>query len=427
MLKMLSGMRTFWLFGVSVLLTKGLSLISIPVVARFLSPSDYGRLELVSSFVEIAGIVLSFGLADSLFRFASCEADDERRRIAAGLTGSALLYAVLAGVALQGGVWFIAPHLGLQSIATPLAFGLATATFSGLIELPIAWMRFTNRPGRFVVFAASRSIAQVAFAIVVLSLGYGVNGMLAANAVIDLCVAGALVGLQARETGVRLDRATFARAASYGLPLVGGALSMFVLGSCDRWFLAATVEPSDLGFYGLAAKLSLLVPLAMQPFGLWWYARRITVLDGPDGLEVSARMVSLGVVLLGVGVAIARGAAPIFIDAMMPTAYRGAVPYLPWLALVAAMNEMCSLVNVGVYAAKTAYAVLAINTVGAMVALTGYVLLVPQQGVFGAIEATCCSPSVSSRWARLVGAWRSPIDRSRFGSRWREPRAARPV
>jgi O-antigen/teichoic acid export membrane protein len=245
MLKMLSGMRTFWLFGVSVLLTKGLSLISIPVVARFLSPSDYGRLELVSSFVEIAGIVLSFGLADSLFRFASCEADDERRRIAAGLTGSALLYAVLAGVALQGGVWFIAPHLGLQSIATPLAFGLATATFSGLIELPIAWMRFTNRPGRFVVFAASRSIAQVAFAIVVLSLGYGVNGMLAANAVIDLCVAGALVGLQARETGVRLDRATFARAASYGLPLVGGALSMFVLGSCDRWFLAATDWPRN--------------------------------------------------------------------------------------------------------------------------------------------------------------------------------------
>jgi hypothetical protein len=74
------------------------------------------------------------------------------------------------------------------------------------------------------------------------------------------------------------------------------------------------------------------------------------------------------------------------------------------------MNEMCSLVNVGVYAAKTAYAVLAINTVGAMVALTGYVLLVPQQGVFGAIEATIAGQGARLVLFFLAGRRRAPIN-----------------
>ena len=58
---------------------------------------------------------------------------------------------------------------------------------------------------------------------------------------------------------------------------------------------------------------------------------------------------------------------------------------------------MCSLVNVGVYAARTGMGVFAVNCAGAAVALIGYILLVPDHGVMGAIEAT-----VAGQGTRLI-------------------------
>ena len=80
MLRLLTAMRSFWLFGASILLTKGMALVTIPLVTGRLAPSDYGRLELVMSVVEAFAIVMTLGLADSLFRFAAPEAGEQAPR-----------------------------------------------------------------------------------------------------------------------------------------------------------------------------------------------------------------------------------------------------------------------------------------------------------------------------------------------------------
>ncbi|MGA8169934.1 MAG: lipopolysaccharide biosynthesis protein [Methylocystis sp.] len=412
MTKTSPALHSFALFGASVLLSKGLSIISIPVVARHLAPTEYGRLELIASIIEICGLVMTFGLADSLFRFASSETAARQREIAAGLTGSALMFAAVAGVLFESAAWIIVPASGHPDLAVPIAFGLGAATLSGLIEMPLAWLRLRNQPGLFLLFTASRSILQVCSMIATLSLGFGVNGIIGGNAVVDLCLTTLLVARQIKSVGIHIDRESFERAASYGMPIVGGSLSMFVLGACDRLFLAASVDASELGFYGLAAKLSFVVPLVLQPFGLWWYARRFAVLDQPGGLARSSRMISIGMILLGAGVALACGGAPIFIAMLMPPAYRGALPYLSWLALIAALNELCSLLNVGVYAARNGFGVLAINGIGALVALFGYVTLVPDLGVFGAIAATIAGQAARLALFLFVGRRRAPIGHS---------------
>ncbi|RBP16101.1 O-antigen/teichoic acid export membrane protein [Roseiarcus fermentans] len=393
MLRMLTALRAFWLFGASILLTKGMALVTIPLVTGRLAPSDYGRLELVTSVVEAFAIVMTLGLAESLFRFAAPEPAERRREIAAGLTGMALLLAAVVGALLQLGVWALAPRLGLGFVQTPLAIGMAAATIAGLIELPLAWLRLRGHAGAFLGFTVARTLLQVATMAVTLNLGYGVVGLLAGNASIDALIAATLLTLQIRECGVRLDRETFERAGRYGLPLIGGALSMFALGSCDRWFLAGAVPSATLGFYGLAVKLSLITPLAIQPFGLWWYARRIAILRQPGGLEASARGVAIGMTLLAVGAIGSCVVAPLMVNGMLPHAYRAALPFVPWLVLASVLNESCSLVNVGAYAGNHGLRVLAVNASGAAVALTGYALLIQPFGVWGAIAATIAGHS----------------------------------
>ena len=93
----------------------------------------------------------------------------------------------------------------------------------------------------------------------------------------------------------------------------------------------------------------------------------------------------------------------------MPTAYRAALPFLPWLVLAASLNELCSLLNVGAYARNTGYQVLAVNTCGAAVALTGYIALTPTHGVWGAIAATIAAHCVRLTLYVAIGRNAAPI------------------
>ena len=113
MFRFLTALRSFWLFGASILLTKGLALVTLPLVTGHLAPSDYGRLEIVTSVVEAFGIVMTLGIADSLFRFAGPESGARQREVVAGLTGLAMTLAAVIGALLQVGVWTLAPRVGL--------------------------------------------------------------------------------------------------------------------------------------------------------------------------------------------------------------------------------------------------------------------------------------------------------------------------
>jgi O-antigen/teichoic acid export membrane protein len=403
------GANPILLFGLSLLFSKALAFVTIPLTTGHLAPADYGRLELALSIIEAFGIVLTLGLADSLFRFTAEAEEGERRRIAGGLAGMALLLCLGIGALLQVGVVVLAPRLGLASVQRALAIGLFSASLSGLIELPLAFMRLRGQAGLFLLFTTARAALQVAVMAVTLNAGWGVEGLLAGNAAVDLCIASVLLISHIRVCGLRIDRAIVARAAGYNLPLIGGSLAMFVLGSCDRWFLAGVVSPATLGFYGLSVKLSLIAPLAIQPFGMWWYARRIAVLRQPGGIEASARGVSVGLVLLAAGVLAACVGAPLLLTILAPPVYRAALDYLPWLALCAALNEICSLVNVGAYAEHKGYRILAVNGAGAAVAFLLYALLTPHSGVWGAIEATLAGHATRLGLYLALGRRSAPI------------------
>ena len=109
--------------------------------------------------------------------------------------------------------------------------------------------------------------------------------------------------------------------------------------ACDRWFLVASlVSPTEIAHYALAGKLGLSAALAVQPFGLWWYARRLDLLEQPDGFERSARAVGLGVLALALACTAACLVVPIFIVAALPAAYAPAIRYVPFVVLAVAMN-----------------------------------------------------------------------------------------
>ena len=400
-----------WLipYATSVVLTKCVALITIPLLTRYLTPADYGALELVSSVIEVAAIILSFSAADLLFRFTGTHNDTDARRNAAAIACGALSLALVVGISLQLTVFIARPYIEHIIDVNMMSVGILCASFSALIELPLAWLRSRGSARIFLFYVCIRAFLQTATMAFTLTQGYGAFGVLAGNAIVDAFFSTILVWRQYRDTGISFDAKILSRAARYGWPLLGGAIAMFMLGNCDRWFLAGEVAKETLAHYALAAKLATIVALSMQPFGLWWSARRMRVLTEPDGEKTSATAIKWGFACLALGAIWVAILVPPLIKLALPIAYHSAIFWLPWVVLIVAMNETNSLLNVSAYLGKSAKAALIINGCGAAVALTGYIILTPFWGVSGAIAATIGGHLVRIISYAVHGAIYAPI------------------
>lgn len=373
------------IYAAAMAWTKGLALLSVPLLTANLAPTEFGRLELLASAAEIGGLLVNAGLVDTLYRFAGIA---DGRAEAARVMGLAL---AIAATGLLLVMVFAAPVAALLPLPTPpneLRLLGAAVVLEAVIGVPLGWLRMHGRAWQFALLTGARATLQVGLMAALVLGGWGVGGVLAAGAVAGLLLAGLLTAGQARATGIGFDRHESLRLLGYGIPLVGSGLAAFVLGTADRWLLAGAVPAAALGCYGLAVKISMIVALIAQPFELWWYPRRLLVLTGPEGLAQSSRVVVAGATLLIIAGGAVALAGPSLVSLLAPASYASAARMVPLLALALVLQLASSMANVGCYARRTGTQPLVVNAAAACVALVFYLLLIPHFGVDGAIAAT---------------------------------------
>jgi O-antigen/teichoic acid export membrane protein len=405
-----TGLRRSLAYIAAVGFDKGFSIITIPLMAHFLAPDAFGRLDVAVSLIEFTSLIFTLGLANTVVRFASGQSlRKDQRRCAAELLGAGLVIVAVCALIVQ----LIAPWLialiGIAIETTAVRWGLAGAAATGLIELPLMWLRFRDQAWRFFAFISVRAVAQAGATVGILYAGGGAEGVLIANAAVALSFAGVLLVSQIRRTGLGLSRWAVRSVGAYGLPLVGGLLAMFALGNCDRWFLSGTIADAEIAFYGLAVKLGIATALATQPFMLWWNARRLAILSRRGGLAELAVAWGRGVSLLLISGLFVALAAPVFIHLAFPEAYARAIVYLPFIVAISVLNELCTLTNTGAYAASHGLRVMLVNTAGAAVALALYALLIPAYGAFGAVAATIAGHLARLGLFVMLGESRAPV------------------
>ena len=397
-------------YALSIALGRGLSIFVLPVTSRFIPPGDYARLDVAGSVIEICGLVAGFALSDLIFRFAgSAKSDADQKRVASEILGVGLVVAAVTLVVSQTVLPLFASSLSIGVSDLALRTGLVAATCSGLIEMPLAWLRLRNRPSTYLAFIALRSLTQIFLMIVVLMLGHGPEGVIISNASVDAVLTVYFVFRQIRECGLSFSRAMMRHALHYSTPIVVGGLAMFGLGTCDRFFLAGTIPAAALAQYTLAGKFAFATPLLLQPFALWWNPRRIAVLGEAGGVERSSRIIGYGFVALMFSAAATIYAGTLFIAIALPAAYHEAIIFLPLIVLVTGLNEVATLVNVGAFARTHGRDVLYVNGAGGVVAVLGYLALVPPYGILGAIGATILGHLVRVALFLALGRRIAPI------------------
>ena len=394
-------------YGAALAVSKGIAFLLLPILTRHLTPEAFALWDLLATVADMAGLALGLGLAEALYRFSP-----QKPETPAALLGLAITAAAVWLLLGQGLIWllptlpFDLPRPALQALAGSLAL-------VACIEVPLAALKFQGRSGPVALIIAGRALLQAGLILGALYGGYGIVGMAVATLITDCVIALILLAMTVRHYGLNFTITAWRPALAYGTPVAAGGWAGFVLGSCDRWFLVGAIAAASLAHYALAAKIALVVALAAQPFGLWWYPRRIGLAQTAWGRDRSAAAVGAGLLLLILAVAAAMLLGPLVIEAITPPAFHAAARWVGPLALAFALHEAASLLNVGSYLGVTGGKPFLINWLGALVALAGY-SLIPFLGDRLAPEAIAIGATLAAHGVRIglflwVGRTPAPI------------------
>ncbi|WP_019026218.1 lipopolysaccharide biosynthesis protein [Colwellia piezophila] len=383
------------LYGLSIFMMKGISLVMLPIYTSYIMPSDYGRLEVLVVFSNIASIVLGFGLVEALYRFVGlADGIEQKKRHAA----ECLLVAGILAVISYGVFHFyskdLLPFLPGKITENELYLLGVALSVGGLINIPLAWLRITERAGLFFTISMLKVVIQVSLTFYWLVNGWGITSILAAGAVSSVIVAIILCVIQLKETHISFSIRHIKNIITYAGPIFIGGAATFTLSGMDRWLLAENFGAIEIAAYAIAIKFALVPTLLIQPFTLWWFPKRFSVLKEQDGKNINAHFAVLGAITSVLLCGSLGLLGPLLIQQLTPTAYHGAIAILPWLLLCTLLKMLADLLNLGCFVEKSTQLQMNINLVASAFGGLLLILLVPLFRVEGALTALIAANAI---------------------------------
>ena len=378
-----------------VLFSRVISFIMLPIYTRFLTPADYGVLELLSMSMDVLAMLAGAGITAALLRYYSEKETTAEKNavVTTALLSTSMLFFLCFGLV----VLLARPVAGLVLGDPEMAhlvrlFAIAMAMLA-TVEIPLVLLRAQQRPVPFVLINAAKLVLQLSLNILfVVYLRRGVEGVLWSNLITTALLSLYLVGMTIRSAGLSFSPPLFRELLRYGYPLIFSNLGAFILSFSDRYFIKAFGTLYQVGIYSLGYKFgALITSLVLTPFLLFWNVEMFELDKRPDRGEVFPKvltMLSLVAVVLMFGVAVYVPevlrvmADPTFWDAGQVVALICLAYYLYMIE-----NHVRSALLITKHTKQIAYA----TTIAAASCLLLNGLLIPPYGVYGAAAATVAS------------------------------------
>jgi O-antigen/teichoic acid export membrane protein len=409
------------IYAVTGLISQGIGFLLFPLFAHVFHPREFGVIDLLAVVTVLVNLTIALEIHQGLARyFADAGSIAERR----GYASTALIFTVVVYTVALAVALLLAPQL------TRLLFGagvdpgivrlaLVAMWASGILYTSQDLLRWQLRPRAYAAVAiTAATVTTVVAGVLILGFGVGVTGAFVAQLAGNVAAGTLAIWFSRHLFRALFDRAKCRRMLAFSLPLVPASIGVFLNGFADRVAIQSQMTLADVGIYGVAFRLSLIVGLvllgfqgALTPLILARHADEST----PPELERIFRLfcaLALGVTLL------VSTAADEIVQVLASPAYDPAADLVPFVVAAAffagmyifapGMNIAMRMVPFAVISvcAGLANLGLAFALVGPL-GLTGAALafLLTAFGGFAALMATSQRLyPVPHRWPLLVGA-----------------------
>ena len=409
-------------YGIGNLLSKAVGFILLPLYTRYLTPTDYGILELIDVTAGMIGIIIGLGVAEAVSRFYyEPPTLKERNRVvstaywvAAVLTGAGAFIASLFAVPLAG--------LALDSSksAPLLLVSFAALAVGVVVDVGQLNLRLQYKSVVFNAISILSLVLGVTFNVVfIVAFHWGVMGILLSSLLTRIVIGLPLTIWTLTRTGLGLDWGLAKQMVRFGAPLVPSSLASTLVNYSDRYFIKHFASIADAGIWGLANKMGTAIHMLItSPFIMTFLPRRFEIVKRQDAPETFARVGEyffLSITTCGLFVVL-------FVDEilklMTTPGFYSAGALVPWIVLSMVLFGMKYHFEFGILYAKKTHHYAVINMATAVLHVALNLIFVRAYGVFGAALAAVGTVTFNTTAVYVAGQrlYAIPFD---FGRQFR--------
>jgi O-antigen/teichoic acid export membrane protein len=378
------------------------SFVMLPVYTRYLTPADYGILELLGMTIEVIGLITGAGIMGAVFKFYHAEHHQADKNEV--ISTAAIGIGAIASVATLLGL-IVAPELsrltfGSEANLPYLRLYFLLFLFQNFEQVPLALIRAEHRATLFVTVNAIKLVAMLSLNILfVVYLRMGIEGVLTSGIITSAAVALGMSSYLVRRVGIRFSAKRFRQMLDFGVPLVPWWVGNFILVFSDRFFLNHYTNTSTVGIYSLAYKFAFLLnALAYSPFETIWTSARFEVAKRPDSSEIYARVFFYtNVIIGGLGLVLALFVRD-FLSVMSDPAFLPAYRVVPLLIAAQVVFTWGVYWSVGIYVSGRTKVMASAAIVLVPLTLALNYIFIPRFGMYGAAWATLAAYAARFFW-----------------------------
>lgn len=281
--------KDFLIYSIGVIGSKLMTFLLLPLYTHYIQPDAYGYYDLCLSACLLLMPIVTIQLRDGAFRFLLETQDKEERSRIVTFINKTLIGTTLITLLIALAVYFINPYkyLGYTTLLLIVMcfYEVYTQTVRGLGN---------NRSFIAVGLTASFGIAILSIVFVVI-FNMGVPGIFLAN-ILARIFALIVVDLHEKALSKYFDfrltafKGVGRQILKFSLPLLPTALCWWFISFSNRWFINQYMGEYEIGIYGIAARLAIVVQSIAMIFYQTWQENAIQQYNSPDRVKFFSKV-----------------------------------------------------------------------------------------------------------------------------------------
>ena len=392
------------IYALGDIIPRLIGFIALPILTRYLTPSDYGIVNYVNTLNTFL-LAIGFFSVNTYFLvyYYRCKSREEKKKLLGNLSSFILLANVLIVlILLLFGEYFFAA-LGSKIAFYPyIVIAVFTNFFNLFSILPAALFRVIEKPMPLTILNVSRGvIAFILTLVLVIDFHYTALGVLYANLIVNFIFAFVFLYMIRHHITWNLNFPQLRKVLAFTLPLVPGSIAYYLTTISDRILIDKYLSLNDLGIYSIAASIALILNIfsfgaykAFEPyiFKIW---------ESDKFLSIFENIRNSFVYVLLIGVLCLSVFSKEFFLLMTDVKFHGAYWYVPMIIIGVYSSSLSMLYGTIITARGKTKINSLVSIIGAMISVTLNIIFLPK---FGLLTAAIVS-SLAMTIMLFVAMW----------------------
>jgi O-antigen/teichoic acid export membrane protein len=384
-LKRLAG--DSFLYALMSVSTKLIAFIMFPIYTHYIQPAEYGVLGIIDGTIAILGYFVIFGTDTALAFYYFEEKDTEKKlQYVQNVMAFRLLVAVsLTVFALLAGNNLI-PWLNISSELMPFFYlSLLTLVLDSINILALTVYRYEMRTLRVVLLTIAKMLFIAILSYFLLIYWSESIGSIVWGRIISISIVILLSGRQMiKYLKLRFDKEIWIKVLKYGAPLVPASLSFWVMGSSNRYIIAAMDNTASVGIYVAAFQFATMISLLTYGIQMAWRPYSMQMKDHPDGKTFFSKAYTIIFTVGMIGIVFVTSVMPLVI-LMLDPKYQASYQYVGFLSLASFLNFFYIIVSSGLLFAKKTKSISGILVLAAVLNIILNIVMYIPFGLWGIV------------------------------------------